>query len=161
MSRDAHSAGAATLQAPSARSSGVITLAGSGATLLGASAPWLLRVVFGVSVAASRLPDVIPAVMALTVLSAVIAIGVLLRRPASSPVALGLIALALAQLCLAAWNGLSVLQVLNMDGSRLVGGRAIGTGVYLGLLGASLTLTGGILAWRRRAARSGILVNVQ
>lgn len=112
--------------------------------------------------APSRLPEVVLALAALAVLSALIAIGVLLRRPAPSAVALGLLALALAQLCLAAWNAVSLLQLLALNDSRLVVGRAIGTGVYMALLGASLTLAGGILAWRRRAAvRPGIMVNVQ
>lgn len=148
------------MQPASAHNAGVIILVGAGATLLGTASPWLLTVVLGISVVAAR-PDVVLVLAALAVLSGLIAMGVLLRRPAPPAVALGLIVLALAQLCLAAWDALSVLQGLAVDDPRLVAGRAIGTGVYMGLLGASLTVAGSILAWRSRAASPGIVVNPQ
>lgn len=109
----------------------------------------------------SGLRDLVPALVALTLISAFIASGVLIRHPAPSAVALGLVALALAELGLAAWNAVSVLQAIGLDDSRLVMGRAIGTGVYLGLVGASLSLAGGILAWRSRASILAIAVNAE
>lgn len=149
------------MPADSAQSSGVFILAGAGSILLGSAAPWLLKVVFGISVVTSGLPYVVPGLVALTVLSAVIAITVLFRRPASSAVALGLIALAVAQICLAIWNALSVWELLAVDDPRLVVGRAIGTGVYLALLGASLALAGGILALRSRMSSPVVMVHLQ
>ena len=111
--------------------------------------------------ATSGLRDVVPALVALTLISAFIASGVLFRHPAPSAVAIGLLALALAELCLAAWNSVSVLHAIALGDSRLVVGRAIGTGVYMGLLGASLTLAGGVRAWRSRAPSPAIVVNLE
>lgn len=153
--------GGSSRRADSAQGAGVFILAGAGSTILGSAAPWLLKVVFGISVVTSPLPDLVPGLVALTVLSAVIATAVLLRRPPSSAVALGLIALAVAQICLAVWNALSVWDLLAADDPRLVVGRAIGTGVYLALLGASLALAGGILAFRRRTSSPVIMVHLQ
>jgi hypothetical protein len=146
----------AVVPATAARKAGFITLVGCSATILGTSAPWLLRTVLGVSVTTSRIHDAVPALAALAVLSAGLASFVLLRRPAPAAVAIALVALALGQLWLGIWNAVNVLQAIDLVDSRLVLDRAIGTGVYLSLLGASLTLGAGVLAWRKRASRREI-----
>lgn len=144
-----------------ARGAAFLTLAGAGAILLGSSSPWLLSAVVGVTVETTRLPDVAFALVALALLSALIATAVLLRRPARPAVALGLIAFALAELCLAVWNAVSVLQAIAADDPLLVMGRAIGTGAYMCVIGAAVVLAGSVLAWRRRASSPAIVVNLQ
>ncbi|MGZ3471885.1 MAG: hypothetical protein ACXWO1_19815, partial [Isosphaeraceae bacterium] len=135
----------AAVHVAGARNAGLITLAGCGAIALGSSAPWLVRVVFGISVMTSGIWGIVPGLVVLAVVSALVASGTLLRRPTSSWIALGLLVLASTQLCLAIWNAVDVLQAIARDDSRLVVGRAIGTGVYLSLAGVLLTLWGGVL----------------
>lgn len=150
-----------TRDATSSHAAAIVTLAGAGAIALGSSAPWLLSAVFAVTVATSRLPEVVAVLVALALVSALVAAAVLLRRPARPVVALGLIALGLTELCLAAWHAVSVMQVIALDDPQLVMGRAVGTGVYMCLAGAALVLGGGILAWRGRVSSPAIVVNLQ
>lgn len=113
----------AVVPATAARKAGFITLVGCSATILGTSAPWLLRTVLGVSVT-SRIHDAVPALAAIAVLSAGLASFVLLRRPAPAAVAIALVALALGQLWFGIWNAVNVMQAIDLVDSRLVVGRA-------------------------------------
>jgi hypothetical protein len=86
----------------------------------------------------------------LAMISAVIAIVVLLRRQPSSGVAILLMGLAAAQLGLATWNGVNTLYAINQVDSHLVLMNAIGSGAYLGVLASAITVAGGVFAWTTR-----------
>ena len=132
-----------------ARTTGIIILLGASCALVRVLLPGLEQAAFGVSVTK---PESEPAAMmlaGLALIGAVIAGVVLLRRPATAPVAIVLVLLACAQVGLAIWSGATTMQGLQHESGRVLA-NSIGTGLYLGLLGAGLTLAGAIAAWVKR-----------
>ena len=134
---------------------GLMTLAGCSCTILVAFLPWLENLVFGVAVVGAQIHLAGIVLTALALISGGIAAAVLLRRPAPAGVAMILLSSALVQVGLAIWGAANVMLAISDTDSHLVLIRAIGSGAYLAVLGSLTTLSGGILAWRRRASPAG------
>lgn len=125
---------------------GVLTLVGCTFTMVSAVLPWAERAVFGISLAGLEVKGGAILLAVLAAISAGIAIAVLFRRPVVLRVVIALVALAAAELCLAIWNAVSIVQAIEQTHSRAVFIGAIGTGAYGAVLGSLATLAGGILA---------------
>ena len=132
------------------RTAGVVTVVGCLATFLAALLPWLLKGYLTVSQGTVTIQATGVVLAILAVISAGVAGAVLFRKAAKAWVAMTLIALALAQLGLAIWNCADIVHAIGQAGSHRVFTDAIGTGAYGGVLGAAITLAGGVLAWRKR-----------
>jgi hypothetical protein len=137
--------------AVTARTAGIITVVGCVCAILGAFLPWGEKALFGLSISNAGLQSAGILLAGFAVISVCIAGPVLLRRPATAAIAIILILLALAQLGLAIWNGVNIVQAIAESDSRMVAIRTIGTGAFLGAAGALITLAGGIMAWTKRA----------
>lgn len=120
------------------------------ATILVAFLPWLEQAIFADSLAALTIHDTGRLLIVLTLVSAGIAGGVLLRQPATAALAIILIVLALAQLGLAILISVNILHAIGQADSHQVYIAAIGTGAYGGVLAAVITMAGGLLAWTKR-----------
>ena len=138
-----------------ARTAGVVTVVGGASAILGAFLPWGEKVLFGISISNAELQIAGILLAVLAVISVCIAGTVLLRRPATAAIAIVLILLGVAQVCVAMWNGADIVQTIAESDSRLVAIRTIGTGAFLGVVGSVITLAGGIMAWTRRALPPG------
>lgn len=110
--------------------------------------PWVEKTMFAISLAKFDLQFAAILLASLAAVAAGLALFVLLQPPPTSAIAVALILLALAQLGVAAWDGLGIITQLGP--SPHVWADAIGTGLYLGVLGAVISLWGGILAWAAR-----------
>ncbi len=127
-----------------------LVLLGSACQLLRMFMPWVEKTIFAISLAKFDLQLATILLAILAVVAAGLALFVLLQPPPTSAIAIALILLALAQLEVAVWHGLGI--VTQLGPSPHVWADAIGTGIYLGVIGAAISLWGGILAWRARGA---------
>lgn len=128
------------------RTAGVITIVGCCATLLAPVLPIVEKALLSVTFPGVGIQGPAVLLILLAGVSAGLAGTVLLRRPATSTVALVLVVLAVAQVGLAIWDSATTLRAISQENSHQVLIRAIGSGAYLGVLGAAITLAGGILA---------------
>jgi hypothetical protein len=78
---------------------------------------------------------------------------VFVRPPAAAAVASLLILLALGQLGVALWHGYVLINGFAVD-SHAVWAEAIGTGLYLCVIGAMISLCGAVFSWTSRLAPS-------
>jgi hypothetical protein len=138
------------------RTAGFITLVGCSITFLAFVMPWLEETAFGVSVPALGTHAAGIPLAFLTIVSAGIAGVVLFRGPATPKVAITLVVSAALQLGLAIWFGSSIVLAIEQANSHLVLISAIGTGAYMSVLGSTLTLVGGVLAWTGRALKTSV-----
>ena len=129
------------------RTAGVTTIVGCVGTFLAAILPWGEKTFLNLSLTPSPIADAGLLLAILALASVVIAGAVLLRRPATARLATLLIALALAQVAVAIWDSVTILQELSSAGSHHLLLNAIGTGAYLGVAGSGTTFAGGIIAW--------------
>lgn len=131
------------------RVAATLILLGSACEIFRLFMPWIEKAVFSISLAESGLVVAATLLAALAVVSAVIAVFVLLRPPPAAVTAVVLVLLASAQLGVAVWHSLSILSWLQL--SHHVWADAIGTGMYLGVIGALISLVGAFLTWTNRA----------
>ena len=135
----------------SAHTAGIITLVGCASAILGALLPWGEKVLFGISISKTEVQAAGWLLAGIAMFSVCIASVGLLRKPATTAIAIVLILLALTQLGVAIWNGINIVEVIAYSDSRQVAIRTIGTGATLGVLGSLITLAGSLIAWTRRA----------
>jgi hypothetical protein len=133
------------------RTAAVLTLVGSSSIVLAAFLPWLEASVFRISLTTPRIQGEIVLLVVMALVSAGIAVVWLLRRQATTALAIILSVLAAAQLGLAILNAVDVVHAFDQADSEFIFGRLIGTGVYGCILGSAATLIGGYVAWTRRA----------
>jgi hypothetical protein len=129
---------------------GVLTLVGCTFTIVSAFLPWAEVAFFGISLAGPGMQARAILLAVLSAISAGIAVGVLFRRPALVIVVGALIVLAVAELGLAIWDAVNILQAVAQMQSRGIFIGAIGTGAYGAIIGSLATLAGGILAGSKR-----------
>ena len=134
---------------------GVLTLVGCTFTIVSAFLPWAEEAAFGISLAGLRVQDAAILLAVLAVISAVIAVVVLFRRPVVVRVVIALVVLAVAELGLAIWDAVKIVQTIEQMQTRDVLIGAIGTGAYGAVLGSLATLAGGILAPTKRDLTHG------
>jgi hypothetical protein len=113
--------------------------------------PWVEKAVFSISLARVDLEVASVLLAALAVVAAGIAVFALVQPPPTAATAIVLIVLASAQLGVAVWQSLSILSWLQH--SPHVWADAIGTGMYLGVIGAAISLGGAFAMWTNRAGR--------
>lgn len=135
------------------RTAGVLTIVGCLATFLAAILPSIEKATLAASLITVAVADAGVLLAVLAVISGGIAGAVLLRRPVSGGLAMLLIVLAGAQLGVAIWDGETILQAIGRADSHQVLIRSIGSGAYLGVLGAGITVAGGVVAWIKRSRR--------
>jgi hypothetical protein len=109
------------------------------------------KAVFSISLVRSDLEVAGVLLAALAVVTAGIAVFTLVRTPPTATIAIILMVLASAQLGVAIWHSLSILSWLQH--SPHVWADAIGTGLYLGVIGAVTSLAGAFVMWTNRAGR--------
>jgi len=142
------------LPADPARIAATLVVLGTACQIFRLFMPWVEKIVFSISLAKFDVAAAAVVLAALAVAGAGIAIFMLLQPPPTAAVATILIVLGLAQLGLALWHGFGVIHDLNR--SEHIWADAIGTGIYLGVIGAVSSLGGGMVAWSARApARAG------
>ena len=129
------------------RTAGVTTIVGCVGSFVAAILPWGEKTFLNLSVTPSPIADAGLLLASLALASAVIAGAVLLRRPATARLATLLIVLALAQIAVAIWDSVTILQELSSAGSHHLLLSAIGTGVYVGVAGSATTFGGSVIAW--------------
>jgi hypothetical protein len=129
---------------------GVLTLVGCTFTIVSAFLPWAEQAVFGISIAGLGVKAGAILLAVLAAISAGLAVGVLFRRPAVVIVVIALVVLAVAELGLAIWNAVNIVQAIEQTKSHAVFIGAIGTGAYGAVIGSLATLAGGILAGSKR-----------
>jgi hypothetical protein len=125
-------------------------LAGCSLTILATLLPWLEDVALKVPLTTIEFQNAGTALAALSVISAGIAVFMLVRRPATAWVAIVLITLGVTQLCLAIWDAANIVNAIGQASSHQVLINAIGTGAYGTVLGSFVSAVGGILAWTTR-----------
>lgn len=113
--------------------------------------PWVEKAVFSISLTRSDLEVAGVLLAALAVVTAGIAVFTLVRTAPTAAVAIVLMLLASTQLGVAIWHSLSILSWLQH--SPHVWADAIGTGMYLGVIGAVTSLAGAFVMWTNRAGR--------
>ena len=137
------------IPADQVRVAATLILLGSACGIFRLFMPWVEKAVFSISLAESGLVVAATLLAALAAVAAVIAAFVLLRPPPAGVTAAVLVLLASAQLGLAVWHSLSILSWLQL--SHHIWADAIGTGMYLGVIGALISLVGAFLTWANRA----------
>jgi hypothetical protein len=136
-----------------ARIAAVLILVGSACQVLRLFLPWLEKSILAISLTNFDSPGTTIALVTLAVVAGGIAVYVFVRPPARAGVASLLILLALGQLGVALWHGYVFIHGIA-DDSHAVWAEAIGTGLYLCVIGAMTSLCGGVLAWTSRLAPS-------
>jgi hypothetical protein len=111
--------------------------------------PSVEKALFSITLARSDLETAALLLAFLGAVSAVIAVFALLRPPPAGVTAIVLVLLASSQLGVAAWHSLSILSWLQH--SPHVWADAVGAGMYIGLIGAVISLAGAFLMWTNRA----------
>jgi hypothetical protein len=137
------------LPADPIRIAATLLLLGSACQILRLLMPWVEKALFSISLVKFDLEVASAVVAALAAVAAGIAVFALLRPPPTAATAIVLVLLASAQLGLSFWHSLSILGWLQQ--SHHVWADAIGTGVYLGVIGAVISLAGAFLTWTNRA----------
>jgi hypothetical protein len=137
------------LPADPVRVAGALILLGSACEIFRLFMPWVEKAVFSISLAQSGLEVAATLLAALGAVAAVIAVFVLLRPPPALATAVILVLLASAELGVSVWHALGILSWLGP--SHHVWADAIGTGMYLGVIGALISLAGAFLTWTNRA----------
>jgi hypothetical protein len=131
------------------RVAATLILLGSACQVFRLFMPWVEKALFSITLARSGLEVAALLLAALAIVAAVIAVFALLRPPPGATTAIVLVLLASAQLGVAVWHSLSILSWLQQ--SHHVWADAIGTGMYLGVIGAVISLAGSFLMWTNRA----------
>jgi hypothetical protein len=137
------------LSADPVRMAATLILLGSACQIFRLFMPWVEKAVFSITLARFDLQVAAILLAALAAVAAVIAVFALLRPPPAAATAIVLVLLASAQLGVAVWHSLSILSWLQQ--SHHVWADAIGTGMYLGVIGAVTSLAGALLTWTNRA----------
>jgi hypothetical protein len=137
------------LSADPVRMAATLILLGSACQIFRLFMPWVEKAVFSITLARFDLQVATILLAALAAVAAVIAVFALLRPPPAAATAIVLVLLASAQLGVAVWHSLSILSWLQQ--SHHVWADAIGTGMYLGVIGAVTSLAGALLTWTNRA----------
>jgi hypothetical protein len=138
------------LPADPGRIAAALVLLGSACQVLRMFMPWVEKTIFSISLAKFDIKLAAILLAALAVVAAGVAIFVLIQPPPTNAVGVTLIVLALAQLGVAVWHGFGI--VTQLGHSPHVWADAIGTGIYLGVIAALISLWGGVLAWAARGS---------
>jgi len=139
------------LTANPARVAATLILLGAACQIFRLLMPWVEKALFSISVARSDFDVASLLIAALAVVAAGIAGFTLVRPPPGAAIAIVLVVLALAQCGVAVWHSLSILTWLQH--SPHVWADAIGTGMYLCVIGALTSVAGAFLTWTNRAGR--------
>jgi hypothetical protein len=139
------------LSADPVRTAATLILLGSACQIFRLFMPWVERALFSITLVRFDLEVAAIILAALATVAAVIAVFALLRPPPTAATAIVMVVLASAQLGVAVWHSLSILSWLQH--SPHVWADAIGTGMYLGVIGAVTSLAGAFLMWTNRAGR--------
>jgi hypothetical protein len=144
-----------TLPGDPGRIAATLVILGSVCQVVRMFMPWVEKTVFAISIARFDLQFAAILLAGLALVAAGLAIFVLLQPPPTGTIAIALILLALAQIGVAVWHGTGL--VAQLGHSPHIWADAIGTGLYLGVIGGVISLWGGILAWTGRgtAVESG------
>jgi hypothetical protein len=134
-----------------ARVAAILILLGAACQILRLLMPWVEKAAFSISLAKVDFEVASVLLTALAVVAAGFAVFTLVRPPPTATIAVVLVLLASAQLGVAVWHSLSILSLLQH--SRHVWADAIGTGMYLCVIGALTSLAGAFLTWTNRADR--------
>jgi hypothetical protein len=137
------------LPADPVRIAATLILLGSACQIFRLSMPWLEKAVFSITLVRYDLEVAAILLAALAAVASVVAVFALLRPPPTAATAIVLVLLASAQLGVSVWHSLSILSWLQQ--SHHVWADAIGTGMYLGVIGAVTSLAGAFLMWTNRA----------
>ena len=133
------------------RIAAILILLGTACQIFRLLMPWVEKALFSISLVRSDLEVAALLLAAIASIAAVIAAFTLMRPPPAAATAIVLIVLACAEIGVAVWHSLSILSWLQH--SPHVWADAIGTGMYLGVIGAVTTLAGAFLMWTNRAGR--------
>lgn len=139
------------LPADPARVAATLILLGAAFQIFRLLMPWVEKAVFSISLARVDFEVASLLLTALAVVAAGFAGFTLVRPPPTAAIAIVLVLLASAQLGVAVWHSLSILSWLQH--SPHVWADAIGTGMYLCVIGALTSLAGAFLMWTNRAPR--------
>ena len=140
-----------SLPADPVRIAATLILLGTACQMFRLFMPWVEKAIFSISLTRSDLEVASVLLAALAVISAATAVFTLVRPPPAAATAIVLVVLTSAQLGVAVWHSLSILTWLQH--SPHVWADAIGTGMYLGVIGALASLAGAFLMWTNRASR--------
>lgn len=139
------------LPADPIRIAAILILLGSACQIFRLFMPWVEKAVFSISLARVDLEVAAVLLAGLAAVAAGIAVFTILRSPPAAALAVVLVVLASTQLGVAVWQSLTVLSWLQH--SPHVWADAIGTGMYLGVIGAVISLAGAFVMWTNRAGR--------
>jgi hypothetical protein len=139
------------LPADPARVAATLIMLGAACQIFRLLMPWVEKAVFSISLARFDFEVASVLLAALAVVAAALAGFTLVRPPPTTAIAIVLVVLASAQLGIAVWHSLSILSWLQH--SPHVWADAIGTGMYLCVIGAVTSLAGAFLTWTNRAGR--------
>jgi hypothetical protein len=139
------------LPAGPARVAATLILLGAACQIFRLLMPWVEKAVFSISLARVDFEVASVLLAALAVVAAGFAVFTLVRPPPSAAIAIVLVLMGSAQLGIAVWHSLSILSWLQH--SPHVWADAIGTGMYLCVIGAVTSLAGAFLTWTNRAGR--------